>query len=95
MGSGLVWEHQPQLHDPLLVAAFEGWNDAGDAASGAADWLVQKSEAQRFASVDPDEHIDYQSRRPRVELVDGVARSVDWPAHVYYAASFGDRAPSD
>ncbi len=91
MGSGLVWEHQPELHDPLLVAAFEGWNDAGDAASGAADWLVQKSRAERFASIDPDEHIDYQSRRPRVELVDGVARSVSWPAHDYYAASFGDR----
>ena len=91
MGSGLVWDHQPQLHDPLLVAAFEGWNDAGDAASAAADWLVQKSQAERFASIDPDEHIDYQSRRPRVELVDGVTRAVNWPAHDYYAASFGDR----
>ena len=75
MGSGLVWEQKPALREPLLVAAFEGWNDAGDAASAAADWLVQKSRAQRFASVDPDEHIDYQSRRPRVELVDGVTRS--------------------
>ena len=91
MGSGLVWDHQPQLHDPLLVAAFEGWNDAGDAASAAADWLVQKSQAERFASIDPDEHIDYQARRPRVELVDGVTRAVHWPAHDYYAASFGDR----
>jgi proteasome assembly chaperone (PAC2) family protein len=91
MGSGLVWEHQPELRDPLLVAAFEGWNDAGDAASAAADWLVQKSHAQRFASIDPDEHIDYQSRRPRVEFVDGVARSVVWPAHDCYAASFGGR----
>ena len=80
-----------QLHDPLLVAAFEGWNDAGDAASAAADWLVQKSQARRFASIDPDEHIDYQARRPQVELVDGIARAVSWPAHDYYAASFGDR----
>ena len=91
MASGLVWEHQPELRDPLMVAAFEGWNDAGDAASAAADWLVQKSHARRFASIDPDEHIDYQSRRPRVELVDGVTRSIAWPAHDYYAASFGDR----
>jgi proteasome assembly chaperone (PAC2) family protein len=91
MGSGLVWEQKPELRDPLLVAAFEGWNDAGDAASAAADWLVQKSRAQRFASVDPDEHIDYQSRRPRVELVDGVTRSIAWPGHDYYAASFGGR----
>ena len=91
MNSGLVWDHQPELRDPLLVAAFEGWNDAGDAATGAADWLVQKSLAQRFASIDSDEHIDYQSRRPQVELVDGVTRSVIWPAHDYYAGSFGER----
>jgi proteasome assembly chaperone (PAC2) family protein len=91
MGSGLVWDRRPELRNPLLVAAFEGWNDAGDAATAAADWLVEKSHAQRFASIDPDEHVDYQSRRPRVELVDGVARSIVWPAHEYYAAQFGNR----
>ena len=51
----------------------------------------EKSHAQRFASIDPDEHVDYQSRRPRVELVDGVARSITWPAHDCFAAPFGDR----
>jgi proteasome assembly chaperone (PAC2) family protein len=91
MSSGLVWDRQPELREPVLVAAFEGWNDAGDAATAAADWLVEKSHGQRFASIDPDEHGDYQSRRPRVELVDGVARSITWPAHEYYAASFADR----
>jgi proteasome assembly chaperone (PAC2) family protein len=91
MGSGLVWDRRPELRNPLLVAAFEGWNDAGDAATAATDWLVEKSHAQRFASIDPDEHVDYQSRRPRVELVDGVARSIVWPAHEYYAAQFGNR----
>jgi proteasome assembly chaperone (PAC2) family protein len=91
MDGGLVWEAHPDLRDPLLVAAFEGWNDAGDAATAAADWLVEKSHAQRFATVDSDEHIDYQSRRPQVELVDGVARAIHWPAHDYYAATFGER----
>jgi proteasome assembly chaperone (PAC2) family protein len=75
----------------LLVAAFEGWNDAGDAATAAAEWLVQRSRAERFASVDSDAHVDYQSRRPRVELVDGVARSITWPTHDYYAGSFTER----
>jgi proteasome assembly chaperone (PAC2) family protein len=91
MNDGLVWDRRPRLHDPLLVAAFEGWNDAGDAATAAAEWLVQRSHAERFASVDPDEHVDYQSRRPRVELVNGVARSITWPAHEYFAGSFGER----
>jgi proteasome assembly chaperone (PAC2) family protein len=91
MNDGLVWDRHPQLRDPLLVAAFEGWNDAGDAATAAAEWLVQRSHAERFASVDSDEHVDYQSRRPRVELVNGVARAITWPAHEYFAGSFGDR----
>jgi proteasome assembly chaperone (PAC2) family protein len=91
MNDGLVWDRHPQLREPLLVAAFEGWNDAGDAATAAAEWLVQRSHAERFASVDSDEHVDYQSRRPRVELVNGVARTITWPAHEYFAGSFGDR----
>src|SRR5207342_3058714 len=89
MNDGLVWDRHPQLRDPLLVAAFEGWNDAGDAATAAAEWLVQRSNGERFASVDPDEHVDYQSRRPRVELVNGVTRAINWPAHEYFAGSFG------
>jgi proteasome assembly chaperone (PAC2) family protein len=91
MTDGLVWDEHPELHQPLLVAAFAGWNDAGDAATGAADWLVRRSEAQRFASIDPDEHLDYQSRRPHVELIDGVARSITWPANECFAAPFGER----
>jgi len=91
MDEGLAWEQRPDLRDPLLVAAFEGWNDAGDAATAAAEWLVQRSQAERFASVDSDAHVDYQSRRPRVELVNGVARSIMWPTHDYYAGSFAER----
>jgi proteasome assembly chaperone (PAC2) family protein len=91
MTDGLVWERRPDLRQPLLVAAFSGWNDAGDAASAAADWLVQKSRARRFASVDPDEHIDYQSHRPHIDLVDGVARSITWPANDCFAVTFDER----
>jgi len=91
VSDGLVWDWRPDLRDPLLVAAFEGWNDAGDAASGAADWLIRRSRARRFASIDPEEHIDYQSHRPLVELVEGVTRSITWPANAYFAASFPER----
>jgi proteasome assembly chaperone (PAC2) family protein len=91
MTDGLVWEPHPVLRRPLLVAAFSGWNDAGDAATGAVDWLVRQDDAQRIASIDPDEHVDYQSRRPLVELVDGVTRAITWPATDCFAVPFGDR----
>jgi proteasome assembly chaperone (PAC2) family protein len=91
MTDGLVWEPHPALRRPVLVAAFSGWNDAGDAATGAVDWLVGQGDAPRIASIDPDEHVDYQSRRPQVELVDGVTREITWPATEGFAVTFPER----
>ncbi len=68
-----------------MVAGFEGWNDAGDAASDAAAWLVRIFGAEEFASIDPEEHFDFQSTRPRVELVDGISRRVMWPENTFHA----------
>jgi proteasome assembly chaperone (PAC2) family protein len=89
--SSLVWEQQPQLRRPVLVAAFEGWNDAADAASNAAEWITQRFDAKRFAHIEPEEHFDFQSRRPTVELVDGVTRSITWPANECFAVSLDQR----
>ena len=94
MPDGLQWERRPELGNPVLVAAFEGWNDAGDAATGAADWLVRHCEApgpEPFATIDPDANIDYQSRRPHVEISDGVAVGVQWPLHACYATAWEAR----
>src|SRR5262245_7253300 len=94
MPDGLSWDHHPELRDPLLVAAFEGWNDAGDAATAATDWLVghcTNSEAPPFATSDSDAHIDYQSRRPRVQIVDGVVTELQWPLHACYATEWSER----
>jgi proteasome assembly chaperone (PAC2) family protein len=94
MADGLHWEQRPPLRDPVLVAAFEGWNDAGDAASGAADWLVHHCDApdpEPFATIDSDEHVDYQSRRPRVEITEGVATAIRWPEHACYATAWPER----
>jgi proteasome assembly chaperone (PAC2) family protein len=85
-GDGLVWEDRPKLRRPVMVAGFEGWNDAGDAASDAASWLAQRFGGTRFAWIDPEEHFDFQSRRPQVELTDGVTRTIKWPANECFAA---------
>ncbi len=92
MPDGLTWE-QPAaaLRRPLLVAGFEGWNDAADAASTAAGWLTQHGETTRVASIDPEEHFDFQSRRPQVALVDGVTREISWPENVFFTVGFDDR----
>lgn len=83
----LRWERRPQLRRPVVIAAFEGWNDAADAASGAGRWLARSVGAQRFATLDPEEFYDFTSTRPQVRLVEGVTRAIDWPTNELAAAA--------
>jgi proteasome assembly chaperone (PAC2) family protein len=69
----------PELHAPVLVAAFEGWNDAGDAASGAIEHLELVWDAAPLTELDPDDYYDFQVNRPTISLVDGVSRRISWP----------------
>ncbi|MET8423250.1 PAC2 family protein [Nocardia sp. NPDC059091] len=70
----------PTLRDPVLVAAFEGWNDAADAASGAVEHLELIWDAQPLAELDSEDYYDYQVNRPTVRQVDGVTREIQWPS---------------
>jgi predicted ATP-grasp superfamily ATP-dependent carboligase len=91
----LIWEHRPDgLRAPALVCAFTGWNDAGDAASAALQFLGASLGATRFARIDPEEFYDFQATRPKVRFVDGRARRIEWPEVEIYAARV-PRAPRD
>jgi proteasome assembly chaperone (PAC2) family protein len=69
----------PELVNPVLVGAFEGWNDAGDAASGAIEHLELVWDAQPLHEIDPDEYYDFQVNRPTVSLIEGISRRIAWP----------------
>lgn len=89
---GLAWEVKPgALRKPVLVAGFEGWNDAADAASGAADWLSQHGNAVRMATIDPEVYFDFQTRRPHIEISEGVTRSITWPENVFSTVALDER----
>jgi proteasome assembly chaperone (PAC2) family protein len=91
----LIWEHRPDgLRAPALVCAFTGWNDAGDAASAALQFLGASLGATRFARIDPEEFFDFQATRPKVTLVQGRARQIEWPEIEIYEARI-PRAPRD
>src|SRR6201999_2002041 len=91
----LIWESRPDgLRAPALVCAFTGWNDAGDAASAALRFFGASLGATRFAQIDPEEFFDFQATRPRVKLVDGDTRSLEWPSVEIYEARV-PRAPRD
>ncbi len=70
----------PSLRNPILVAAFEGWNDAGDAASGAVEHLELIWDATPLAELDSEDYYDYQVNRPTIRQVDGVTREIAWPS---------------
>ncbi|HVY11424.1 MAG TPA: PAC2 family protein [Mycobacteriales bacterium] len=74
-----------------MIAAFEGWNDAADAATNAIEHLEREWQARPFAAIDPEDYYDYQVNRPTVRLVDGVTRRIDWPTTRLGLATVGDR----
>src|SRR5947209_14065561 len=81
------WHDRPKLKRPVLVAAFEGWNDAADAATTAARFLRDHWAARQFAEIEPEEFYDFSATRPQVRLVDGLTREIVWPANELYAAA--------
>ena len=62
---------------PTLVVAFDGWVDAGSAATAAAAVLAERG--RRVATFDADALFDYRARRPTLEIVDGKLTSLTWP----------------
>jgi proteasome assembly chaperone (PAC2) family protein len=84
------WAGRPRPERPVVIAAFEGWNDAGDAASTAARWLRDRWAPDLLAEIDAEEFYDFTATRPRVHLADGVTREIEWPANTFTAGSAGN-----
>ena len=82
----VVWNERPKLRDPVLVSAFTGWNDAGQAASAAVGFLVDSFDATEVARIDPEEFFDFTAVRPTIRLVEGRSRVIEWPTNVLKAA---------
>lgn len=81
----LVWTQHPNLDRPVIVAAFAGWNDAGDAATWAVRHLQNRLDAVTFAEIDGEEFYDFTEARPMVEIDDGDRRLV-WPQNEFSAS---------
>jgi proteasome assembly chaperone (PAC2) family protein len=72
-------EEVPPLVDPVMIAAFEGWNDAGEAATSTVDHLISEWSAQTVAAIDPEDFYDFQVNRPTVSLGPDGERQITWP----------------
>ncbi|MDF2506401.1 MAG: carboxylate--amine ligase [Microbacterium sp.] len=67
------------LGQRIVIAAFDGWNDAGEAASGAVEALRASSEYDLVHSVDPELYFDYQYTRPSSRMDAEGHRGLTWP----------------
>lgn len=91
MSSSLQWLNRPVLRDPLALIAFEGWGDAGDSSSLAAARFLDTFDSEVIARFDPDDHYDFQVRRPNVLVDESGTRRIEWPENEIHVIRRADR----
>lgn len=84
--NAIRWEKHPATDNPLMIAAFEGWNDGGAASTNAVRRIIKAIAAEKFASIDPEEFYVFSDNRPTVKLVDGRSRQINWQTNDFYCA---------
>ena len=80
------WSQRPALRAPVVVCAFKGWNDAGDAATAAVSYMHDHFDSFELAEVDPEEYFDFTAVRPTVSLDESAVRKIEWPSNSFSAA---------
>ena len=88
-------EDLPQLEDGRLVLALSGWMDGGDVSTGTVEWLIEQTEAEPFAEVDPEGFYIYNFPgsmeisalfRPHVQIENGLVEQYEPPMSTFYVA---------
>lgn len=87
-------EQLPELERPNVIAAFQGWNDAGQAATTAVRYLVEAWSAKKFAQIDPDEYYSFTDTRPTIRIVEGSSRELTWPGNEFFAFKGSGQTPA-
>lgn len=86
----LELDELPTLRRPMFIAAFRGWNDAGEAATLALRQLIENWSAKPFATVDPEEFFDFTVARPMISVTEEGLRDLQWPRNRFFYSSRED-----
>jgi proteasome assembly chaperone (PAC2) family protein len=81
----IEYSQEPELRNPVLVAAFGGWNDAADAATTVIKFLVERWKPLRFGEIDGEEFFLYTETRPTIQFSKGALRKLTWPGGRFFA----------
>ena len=87
----VIWNGSPKLRSPIMVCAFKGWNDAGEAATAAVSFIRESVDAEDVGRIDPEEFFDFTAVRPTIRLTEGRTREIDWPEATISAAAVPGR----
>jgi proteasome assembly chaperone (PAC2) family protein len=82
-----LFESAFSLRNPILLAAFEGWNDAGESATGAINHLLTSWTHHKLGIMDPEDYYDFQVNRPAIKVDERVVREIVWPNTVLFEVS--------
>ena len=86
----ILIDELPQLRKPMFIAAFRGWNDAGEAATLAVRHLIESWSAKPFASIDAEEFFDFTVARPMIFINEDGQRDLQWPPNRFYYHQHAD-----
>ena len=75
----ILYLGDPELHEPVLIVALEGWIDAGLGASTAMNTLLEELDTETLVTFDTEFFIDQRARRPIARIIDGVTTELTWP----------------
>ena len=81
----IQYHGQPELRNPLLVAALAGFNDAADAATTAIKFLIDRWKPTKIAEIDIEDFFVFTETRPTIRYVDGIQRTIIWPSSQFFA----------
>jgi len=88
----IQWNNKELLEDldnPVVITAFEGWNDAGEAATSAVKYFLDRFNAIKIGTIESEEFFDFTISRPVIEIPDE-QREIIWPATDIYVAKMSD-----
>ncbi|MDQ6643959.1 MAG: PAC2 family protein [Chloroflexota bacterium] len=76
----IKYHSEPALRDPVILAAFGGWNDAADSATTAIKFLIDRWKPTKLAEIDIEDFFVFTETRPTIKYVDGIQRAIVWPS---------------
>lgn len=84
---------RPGVTVPNIIAAFQGWNDAGQSATTAVRYLIESWKAKSFAKIDAEQYYSFSDTRPTIKIVAGSQRELTWPSMEFFFAEGSEQTP--